>query len=139
MTNGTGQTSCALKVCEAGYYSVGMSCIACVPGKYSHYASTSCTLCPVGTAQHKPAESSCPTCAEGTHQPLAGQAVCVKKPLMLVASELLGQSSSLELAVGALAALAVVGTALAGVVVALRKLGAPAASTDEMEPLFSKV
>ena len=70
---------------------------------------------------------------------MAGQAVCVKKPLLLVASELMGQSSAVEVAVGALAALAVVGTALAGVVVALRKLSAPAASADEMEPLFSKV
>jgi hypothetical protein len=47
------------------------------------------------------------------------------------------QSSNLELAVGALAALAVVGTALAGIVVAVRKLAAPVASEEETAPLFA--
>jgi len=53
------------------------------------------------------------------------------------------QSSTAELAVGAVAALAVVGTVLAGVVLAVRsaarKFNAPAAAEEEREPLFSKV
>jgi len=52
--------------------------------------------------------------------------------------EAIAQSSAAELAVGAVAALAVVGTVLAGVVVALRKVAAPAASVEEMQPLVSE-
>jgi len=57
--------------------------------------------------------------------------------------EAVAQSSAAELAVGAVAALAVVGTVLAGVVVVVRnvarKINAPAAAEEEREPLFSKV
>jgi len=51
--------------------------------------------------------------------------------------EAVSQSSTAELAVGAVAALAVVGTVLAGVVVAFRKVVSPAASTEEMQPLMA--
>lgn len=139
LTDGAGQSSCSLKVCDAGYYSVGLTCVACVPGKYSHFASTVCTMCPAGTAQHKAAESSCPSCAQGTVQPLQGQERCVKKSMMMLASELVAQSSGAEVAVGALAALAAVGIALAGIVEAIRRSSTvPSATVDEMEPLFSK-
>jgi len=50
--------------------------------------------------------------------------------------EAVAQSSTAELAVGAVAALAVVGTVLAGVVVAFRKLAAPAASVEEKQSLL---
>ena len=63
----------------------------------------------------------------------------MKKTMLMVANELVAQSSSLELAVGALAALAVVGTALAGVAVAAKKLRkAPESSEEERLPLFRK-
>jgi len=136
---GAGQASCTRTVCGAGFYDNGSTCVACVPGKYSHYASTSCTDCPAGTAQHKSAESSCPTCASGFYQPQAGQAKCLAKSMAFTAMEAMAQSSTAELAVGAVAALAVVGTVLAGVVVALRKATAPAASVEEMQPLMEKV
>jgi len=53
--------------------------------------------------------------------------------------ELVAQSSTAELAVGAVAALAVVGTVLAGIVVTFKKISAPSITTEEMQPLFSKV
>jgi len=136
ITSAAGQSACSVKVCKAGYYSVGLTCVACVPGKYSHYASTSCTDCPVGTAQHKSAESSCPSCGAGSSQPKAGQATCVKNSMLFTAMEAVAQSSAAELAVGAVAALAVVGTVLAGVVVAFRKAKTPGASVEEMQPLM---
>jgi len=113
--------------------------VACVPGKYAHAGSSVCTNCPVGTAQHKSAESSCPSCAIGSSQTKEGQTTCVKNPLLFTAMEAMAQSSTAELAVGAVAALAVVGTVLAGVVVALRKVVVPAASVDELQPLVAKV
>jgi len=72
-------------------------------------------------------------------QPLTGQAKCAPKSLLLTAMEAAAQSSTAELAVGAVAALAVVGTALAGVAVAFKKALAPAASEEEMRPLMDKV
>jgi len=57
----------------------------------------------------------------------------------MAAMEIMAQSSTAELAVGAVAALAVVGTVFAGVVLAFKKLAAPSVSTEEMQPLFSKV
>jgi len=53
--------------------------------------------------------------------------------------EAVAQSSASELVVGAVAALAVAGTVLAGVVVALKKVATPSVTTEEMQPLFSKV
>jgi len=50
-------------------------------------------------------------------------------------NQLITQSSTFELAVGAVAALAVVGTVVAGVAGAFRKLTVPAASVEEMQAL----
>jgi len=58
--------------------------------------------------------------------------------MLFTAMEAIAQSSATELAVGAVAALAAFGTVLAGVVVALRKVAAPAASVEEMQPLVSE-
>jgi len=57
--------------------------------------------------------------------------------MLFSAMEAISQSSTAELAVGAVAALAVVGTVLAGVVVAFRKVVSPAASKEEMQPLMT--
>jgi len=48
----------------------------------------------------------------------------------MAAMEIMAQSSTAELAVGAVAALAVVGTVFAGVVLAFKKLAAPSVSTE---------
>jgi len=56
--------------------------------------------------------------------------------MFFTAMEAAAQSSTAELAVGAVAALAVVGTVLAGVVVAFHKVVSPAASSEEMQPLM---
>jgi len=138
--NAVGSTACLYTICGAGHYAtVGSTvCIACVPGKYAHAKATSCTLCPAGTAQPKSAESSCPTCPIGSSNNPTGTVTC-SPTLLMSMMEAAAQSSTAELAVGAVAALAVVGTVLAGVVVALKKVATPSVTSEEMQPLFSKV
>lgn len=157
----SGMPSCTS--CQTGKYSsvAATMCKHCDVGTYAgSTGQVHCARCSAGTAQPATGATSCVSCDAGLYAAAAAAVTCTKcvagkstsstgsnqcfTLAGLISSKLLGittQSSTLELAVGALALLAVVGTALAGVAVAVRTLAAPAMpSVEETLPLLgSKV
>ena len=66
----------------AGFYEGGFyvrstsSCRACVPGKYSTQGAPVCLSCQPGSITNASASTSCTLCLMGTYMPLVGATAC---------------------------------------------------------------